>query len=775
MSRQSSVTRTFENENNSSLIKAEDMVFTPFGPTPSQGRGNKKKGKVGSIKGYQVSSSDQKKSSSLLDLSLLSESLTPSLRYSSTQNSVESDQSEYQYVAFQQESERSESVQLHIQQQLQQQQQHQTYQSEQIQQHQYNHQNIQQENQTFSQQQQQDENEIQQQQYSARESDNQEKVLLQEFHQQENNQQYHQQRTKQEALKKIEAASPKSYNQSPFSFKRPTAFNKANGSFGSFGSQLNLASMNEEKNPFKIRNFEEKGITNSKQQAHLTSEINLQSFEEQSVNNSYQSMQESAQFTTTTECSKTFSQESKNYESSIYSQAQNFEESKNIESTNIAESNEGLTFSNDVLDERDHFSAVCRYETSKKSFNGDKDKFQAGIEREDDIVDEDDVKEYSVEAKIILNPNTGENEVNTWDSESSKEVIRDIRAYKTENKSKDKLRTQNNSEFMDEILSLGLVQPNFHTSEISGQSQQNSLNKEESFNQEEQLYEQNDNCEGEYERMEESEMNIDEAKVEYSREENEVKDYSELFIKEEQKTVINSCIEELEKSTVIDNSSKSTLEVEKEYEDVNFETEKIIDNEDLEHVHVKSWKNEERRLSFQHLVQTSDIIQICKQVDNIIEEKMMEYCLTDTNLTTKTEIKDESCKVEENALKESAIMTDIKESIEQHQNHVQTDEMSSSFFLTETESDGDLRSRAMNKRQRNRTIDYHNLPSLYWEASVQNYHEKKFTQNPTETVTENVTEIVNHEVQTEDNEQDTNNTSLAKDGLSIILQKYKFV
>ena len=96
----------------------------------------------------------------------------------------------------------------------------------------------------------------------------------------------------------------------------------------------------------------------------------------------------------------------------------------------------------------------------------------------------------------------------------------------------------------------------------------------------------------------------------------------------------------------------------------------------------------------------------------------------------------------------------------------------STFFLTETESDDDLRSKAMNKRQRNRTIDYHNLPSLYWEASVQNYHEKKFTEKITENVSESITEIVSHEVQTDDNEKDSNNIHLAKDGLSIILQKY---
>ena len=48
-----------------------------------------------------------------------------------------------------------------------------------------------------------------------------------------------------------------------------------------------------------------------------------------------------------------------------------------------------------------------------------------------------------------------------------------------------------------------------------------------------------------------------------------------------------------------------------------------------------------------------------------------------------------------------------------------------SIFLTETDSDFGVKSKLHDKRQRNRTIDYHTLPSLYWEASVQNYHEKK--------------------------------------------------
>ena len=743
------------------------------------------KGKVGGTKGYQTSSLDQNKSSSLLDLSLLSNSHTvaPSLKYSSTQNSVESDQSEYQYVAFKQQSEKTESVQYNQQQQLQQQQQEQkTLKSEQVQQHQYHQQNIQQEQQQFSME--------QQKSHSENESNYQKKVFK-TLSQQEYSHQEHQQYTRQEfsrkeeAVEKVETASPKSYSQSPFSFKRPTAFNKANGSFGSFGSQLNLASMKEENTLFKMKNVEEMYSINFNQQALQSTETNLHNSEEQCVYNSPQTVRELKMFSTTTKCSELFSQESENYESSSYRIAQNTEESENIKSTNIAESNEGLTYSNDVLDERDHFSAVCRYETSTKNCNDDKDMCQADIEKdgetEGDI--EDDVKEYSVEAKIIVNPITGEKEVTTWDNELSHEIIRDKTIYKTESNCKDRTEfkteksTQENSGFMNEVVSLGLVQQNFNSTEYFGQYQKEILT-EESLNQEKQFYEQSENCDEEYEKMEESEMNIDEEKVEYSRENEDVKDYSELFIKEEQKTVINSCIEELEKSTVIDSKTESILDVEKEYEDVNFETEKIIDTEDLEHVHVKSYKNEERRLSFQHQTQTNEIIQMCEQVGNIIEEKMMKTCSMDSNMTTtttSTELKDESIivQVEESLLEENAIQTDVRESksTEEHQDHVGSDEMSSSFFLTET--DDSHRAKTMNKRQRNRTIDYHNLPSLYWEASVQNYHEKKFTPNPSEIVTENVTESftenVSHEVQTEDSIQ--NDSNLAKDGLSIILQK----
>ena len=113
---------------------------------------------------------------------------------------------------------------------------------------------------------------------------------------------------------------------------------------------------------------------------------------------------------------------------------------------------------------------------------------------------------------------------------------------------------------------------------------------------------------------------------------------------------------------------------------------------------------------------------------------------------------------EENKIEKYEVITTTTG--EQETIDIQENDIQSSIFLTETECDDvEPKSRAMNKRHRNRTIDYHSLPSLYWEASVQNYHEKKYVE----------TGNVSHEVQTENDED--SNLNLAKDGLSIILQK----
>ena len=65
------------------------------------------------------------------------------------------------------------------------------------------------------------------------------------------------------------------------------------------------------------------------------------------------------------------------------------------------------------------------------------------------------------------------------------------------------------------------------------------------------------------------------------------------------------------------------------------------------------------------------------------------------------------------------------------------------------------------KRRRNRTIDYHSLPSLFWEGAVKDYHEKQFAE----------AEAVDVDVQTEDKLDDKSGVEIAKDGLSLILQR----
>ena len=65
------------------------------------------------------------------------------------------------------------------------------------------------------------------------------------------------------------------------------------------------------------------------------------------------------------------------------------------------------------------------------------------------------------------------------------------------------------------------------------------------------------------------------------------------------------------------------------------------------------------------------------------------------------------------------------------------------------------------KRRRNRTIDYHSLPSLFWKGAVKDYHEKQFSES----------EYAVAEVQTEDKLEDKSGLDIAKDGLSLILQR----
>ena len=65
------------------------------------------------------------------------------------------------------------------------------------------------------------------------------------------------------------------------------------------------------------------------------------------------------------------------------------------------------------------------------------------------------------------------------------------------------------------------------------------------------------------------------------------------------------------------------------------------------------------------------------------------------------------------------------------------------------------------KRRRNRTIDYHSLPSLYWEGTVKEYYEKKYSEP----------ETVETEAITEEKLNNQDEQKKPQDGLTLILQR----
>ena len=101
----------------------------------------------------------------------------------------------------------------------------------------------------------------------------------------------------------------------------------------------------------------------------------------------------------------------------------------------------------------------------------------------------------------------------------------------------------------------------------------------------------------------------------------------------------------------------------------------------------------------------------------------------------------------------------IQEDFEETKRETKESERQRSIFLTEM--DEGAQSKLEKKRERNRTIDYHSLPSLYWEASVQNYHERQYVE----------TELEKTESDDQLTEDDKGGIDLAKDGLSLILKK----
>jgi len=102
----------------------------------------------------------------------------------------------------------------------------------------------------------------------------------------------------------------------------------------------------------------------------------------------------------------------------------------------------------------------------------------------------------------------------------------------------------------------------------------------------------------------------------------------------------------------------------------------------------------------------------------------------------------------------------------------------SSFFMTEFSSDAESfskhyvfetsNSKASEKRLRNRTIDLHDLPSLFWEGTVKDYHERQYGMSETAVVSEQQVSSTNH---TERQEDQDHRVEIAKDGLGLILKR----
>ena len=173
-----------------------------------------------------------------------------------------------------------------------------------------------------------------------------------------------------------------------------------------------------------------------------------------------------------------------------------------------------------------------------------------------------------------------------------------------------------------------------------------------------------------------------------------------------------------------------------------------MDSTDHEHVHVMDKKAGERRMSF-----PSENIQRA----TFTESRDTSVTGVDSSIENETDSEAETENNDTNTYK-----------CEGHETTSASD--SNSFFLTESNSENDTsyswqfkleQPKMCEKRRRNRTIDYHSLPSLFCEGAVKDYHEKQFSES----------ESTVAEVQTEDKLEDKTGLDIAKDGLSLILQR----
>lgn len=553
----------------------------------------------------------------------------------------------------------------------------------------------------------------------------------------------------------------------PFMFQRPKAFHKKSGSFG---SQINLASRNASTER-SLKDFSE----NSSCQVYNNSEIFSQEIKSENL---------------------TITEHSSESVSHLHNQGFNeiVSEQETCQNQNISEdisqinnfSTESVQIDSEVSENRasvsevkeatyeqpqysnsdsypEHYSAQCRYETSQNTADT--------MDTMD--TESQDIKEFNIEAKIVIRPSNCE--IQNYASSS----------LKCESEAVDQTsRQEGKQQFIKELESLSNVE------EIQEMEQESEIGK---------------NC----------------------------------FINPQQKDMINSCIEELEKLAEFHHDQDPPNEIEKyisvsaqnarheeeleEYEEVQFSTEEIIDSDDLEHIHVVNSKSEQRRLSSQfENIQLNEVVEVHSALDETqdeiytsekedylaprgifqdFEEKINQTVERREIITTTERMEDfeetinqiservereshqfEETKTQTAEMQESVVTSKIQEveetetktsEIEEgfattgniredfEETKSETVERQTSIFLTEMEESERAQSKVQNKRERNRTIDYHSLPSLYWEASVQNYHERQYVE----------TEQEKTEPDDQLTEDDKGRIDLAKDGLSLILKK----
>ena len=548
----------------------------------------------------------------------------------------------------------------------------------------------------------------------------------------------------------------------PFMFQRPKEFHKKTGSFG---SQINLSSRNgsSERSLRDVSCHEKNSEYSSQPYNKSSKEIGLENQEISSDGASHQhndSCSKTETHTILQECSdiNKLSTETRQIASEI-SEKTSFVCEMTQSTANTINWSESETQDRSPA-ERDHYKAQCRYQASH-------------TEEQTETLSQD-IKEFNIEAKIVIRPaeceiqNTASVFIDPAQTPRQEEFRNEIKSISESEEME--------QEYMNESDSISVKQETSRVQQkYSNQTKHISFGEEIQQMNYEYTNEMNNDDDPQTEDMETD--YVAEVKLKEGVEEevehkflDEIKnikeDEDDLFINSQQKDIIKSCIEELEKLAEFNNeyapreteidkyisaqAQRQSQEVtSRESEEVEFTTEEIIDSEDLEHIHVASVKSEQRRLSTQinNSFKVEDIEVIGKEEtpsptneDDVVDEQIEDDEVDNQN---------EGDEVNQKIVVEKMEKSEFEQT--------QTFERRENFFLTETCEEDRVVSKMQSKRERNRTIDYHNLPSLYWEASVQNYHEKQYVE------TEEKAEL--------QVEEDKGGIDLAKDGLSLILQK----